>query len=90
MLAMRAAQPCVVHGVGGLKDTVEDGRTGFVFDGESTRKQAENFVASVRRALAIKTNERDRWHSIGARAKSLRFSWPVSARQTIERLYVSN
>lgn len=90
MLAMRAAQPCVVHGVGGLKDTVEDGRTGFVFDGESTRLQAENFVASVRRALAIKTDERDRWHSIGARAKSMRFSWSVSARQTIERLYVSN
>ena len=31
MLAMRAGQPCLVHGVGGLKDTVEDGVTGFCF-----------------------------------------------------------
>ena len=33
MLAMRDGQPCVVHHTGGLKDTVQDGRTGFAFNG---------------------------------------------------------
>ena len=32
MLAMRDCQPCVVHAIGGLKDTVHDGVTGFTFE----------------------------------------------------------
>ena len=47
MLAMRAGQLCVVHGVGGLKDTVTDNVNGFVFDGLTSRAQASNFVAKV-------------------------------------------
>ena len=88
MLAMRAAQPCVVHGVGGLRDTVEDERSGFVFYGGTPQEQAANFVAAVRRALAIKTGDNDRWQSICIRAASQRFSWAESAHQTIEKLYV--
>jgi len=87
MLAMRSAQPCVVHGVGGLKDTVEDERTGFVFDGITTQDQANGFIASVRRALNVKTEENDRWQRICIRAASARFSWEQAARQTIEQLY---
>ena len=87
MLAMRSAQPCVVHGVGGLKDTVEDERTGFVFDGITTQDQASGFIASVRRALNVKTEENDRWQRICIRAASARFSWEKAARQTIEQLY---
>ena len=41
---LRDGQPCVVHAVGGLKDTVEHMVTGFVFDGEAEKDQAENFV----------------------------------------------
>jgi len=89
MLAMSAAQPCVVHGVGGLKDTVEDERTGFVFDGTNPREQATAFVACVKRALTLKIEENDRWQRICIRAASARFSWRKSARQTIEHLYVS-
>lgn len=87
MLAMRSAQPCVVHGVGGLKDTVDDERTGFVFDGMTTQDQAAGFIASVRRALAVKVEENDRWQRICIRAASARFSWAKSAQQTIEQLY---
>ncbi len=89
MLAMRAAQPCVVHGVGGLRDTVEDERSGFVFGGATTLEQAENFIATVRRALAVKENDNDRWQSICIRAASKRYTWAESARQTIEDLYVA-
>jgi len=87
MLAMRAAQPCVVHAVGGLKDTVDDERTGFIFDGTTARDQAANFIASVQRALAVKVEDNDRWQRICIRAASARFSWAESARQTIEQLY---
>ena len=88
MLAMRAAQPCVVHGVGGLRDTVEDERTGFVFSGATTQEQARNFIDSVSRALTVKSEENDRWQSICIRAASRRFSWAETAKQTIENLYV--
>ena len=51
MLAMRSGQPCVVHGVGGLRDTIEDGVTGFMFGGETSREQADNFTATTLAAL---------------------------------------
>jgi starch synthase len=88
MLAMRAAQPCVVHGVGGLRDTVEDERSGFVFQGGTPQEQAANFVATVRRALSVKIGDNDRWQAICIRAASQRFSWAEAARQTIGNLYV--
>jgi len=87
MLAMRAAQPCVVHGVGGLKDTVQHERTGFVFEGNTSQEQAANFIKTVRLALGLKTNDHDRWQSLCIRAASERFSWAESARQTVENLY---
>jgi starch synthase len=87
MLAMRATQPCIVHGVGGLKDTVADGRTGFIFEGDSTQEQAVAFVDTVQRALELKTSQDDAWQKICIRAASARFSWSKSARQTIEMMY---
>ncbi len=87
MLAMRAAQPCVVHGVGGLRDTVDEGRSGFVFDGDTTEQQADRFVEEVHRALELKSNNHDHWQKICIRAANARFSWSKSARETIERLY---
>jgi starch synthase len=87
MLAMRAAQPCVVHGVGGLRDTVDDMRSGFVFDGATTGEQAGRFVDKVLQALELKTNDHDEWQKICIRAANARFSWSGSARATIEQLY---
>jgi len=87
MLAMRSAQPCVVHGVGGLKDTVAHKRTGFVFEGNTAQEQALQFVATVQLALDLKANDHDRWQSLCIRAASERFSWADSARQTVENLY---
>ncbi len=87
MLAMRSAQPCVVHGVGGLADTVEDGVTGFVFDGAGPAEQAAAFVATTRRALRLRTANSDQWQEICRRAAAQRFDWKTSARQTIDSLY---
>lgn len=87
MLAMRAAQPCVVHGVGGLKDTVHNGGNGFVFGGDTAAEQAANFVATVNRAINVKANFSDLWQEICLNAAAARFDWPSSARQTIGILY---
>jgi starch synthase len=87
MLAMRAGQPCVVHGVGGLRDTVQHGETGFVFQGETPREQADNFVTATLAALGQRMGDPDGWNTICDRARAQRFSWALAAQRTIEELY---
>jgi len=87
MLAMRVGQPCAVHAVGGLKDTVEDGVTGFVFDGDTPAQQAENFVNCVHSALSVKQKKPSRWKKIRSNAASQRFSWKVAALTYQKKLY---
>lgn len=87
MLALRAGQPCVVHGVGGLCDTVEDGVTGFVFKGESVAQQAQGLVDAVGRVLECRRNEAGRWRAMCEAAAARRFSWDLAARRTIATLY---
>jgi starch synthase len=87
MLAMRAGQPCVVNAVGGLKDTVSDAVTGFVFTGHTPAEQAENFVSRVLGALSIKQENPSQWHKICSNAAKQRFSWEVAATAYMEKLY---
>jgi starch synthase len=87
MLAMRSAQPCVVHAVGGLKDTVQDGVTGFSFGGATPDEQAENFVKAVQRALDTKANDQDLWLRVRQQAEAQRFTWQTAAGQYIRDLY---
>ncbi len=87
MLAMRAGQPCVVHGVGGLRDTVEHGVTGFVFGGDSPTELASNFVHCVSEALTLREEHPNRWHRISAAAKKVRFDWKSSAEQYVRLFY---
>ena len=79
MLAMREGQPCVVHGVGGLKETVADDATGFVFGGATPREQAGNFVGRVRDALELRRASPGRWGEIRQAAAAMRFDWESSA-----------
>lgn len=87
LLAMRNGQPCVVHAVGGLKDTVQHGVTGFVFDGDSSRDKAGNFVETVAEALALKVTTPRQWAGIRNQAAEQRFTWDLAARQYQEDLY---
>jgi starch synthase len=87
MLAMRAGQPCVVHAVGGLKDTVKDGVTGFRFDGDTPREQAENFVTAVQTALCIKQHDPEQWQAIRGNAARQRFTWGEAASSYKKDLY---
>jgi len=90
MLAMRSGQPCVVHGVGGLRDTVEHGDTGFVFDGRTSREQADNFTATTLAALEQREADPAGWKSLCEQARAQRFSWELSAKRTIRELYGLN
>ena len=87
MLALRVGMPCVVHGVGGLKDTVEDGVTGFVFDGSDPNEQSSDLVAAVEGALQFKAREAADWKKMCIAAVSTRFDWGLSAQKTIDELY---
>lgn len=89
MLAMRAGQPCLVHAVGGLADTVRDGETGFSFAGPDAPAQAAALVARLREALSLREREPARWEAIAAAARAARFTWSESARGYRDRLYAA-
>ena len=87
MMAMRAGQPCIVHGVGGLQDTVDNDVTGFVFVGETPQEQAVAFVDTIERALRMRHDHPNRWQTMRKRAAAQRFDWVTSAQHYIEQLY---
>lgn len=86
MLAMRAGQPCVVHAVGGLKDTV-DSSCGFPFGGATQADQARRFVETVERAVALRASDGAAWERIRAAAADRRFDWQSSAERYVAELY---
>ncbi len=87
MLAMRAGQPCLVHGVGGLNDTVKHLDNGFVFKGDNQLSQAAHLVACFSDAITLKQQQPQLWQSIQAAASTARFYWADAAKAYIERLY---
>lgn len=87
MLAMRAGQPCLVHHVGGLRDTVRPGINGFAFSGTSLTEQADNLVRTLADALALRRRDPARWREISAHAAATRFRWSDSARAYLDVLY---
>ncbi|TVQ46764.1 MAG: glycogen synthase [Gloeocapsa sp. DLM2.Bin57] len=90
MLAMRDGQPCLVHKVGGLKDTVIDGVNGFVFDGDSVPEQVDNFVASCLKAIELKLNNPTQWQQICQKAQKSRFLWKDTVLQYLENVYTQS
>ena len=87
MLAMRDGQPCLIHRIGGLNDTVRDGVDGFSFEGLDAAEKVDNFVLSFREALEIKLNDPDRWETIRANASANRFEWKTSVARYLTKLY---
>jgi len=86
MLAMRAGQPCVVHAVGGLRDTVDE-VNGFPFGGANAAEQAANFAAAVARAVDEKRAAPTRWKARVEAARQARFSWDDSADRYLRQVY---
>ena len=90
MLAMRKAQPCLVHAVGGLKDTVADQSNGFHFSGHSFAEQGEALVNQFEKTIKLREEHPVRWKAICRNAGNARFLWEDSARQYVDHLYQSD
>jgi starch synthase len=87
MLALRAGQPCLVHQVGGLKDTIIDNKIGYVFSGNSLTEQADALVTSVQRALIQHQKKSPKWKNMGKAAAATRFEWTQSVNDYLKQLY---
>ncbi len=87
MLALRAGQPCLVHHVGGLRDTVKDGNTGFAFTGDNPTAQADALVSTVQRALNQFQKKSSQWKTMRKASAAARFEWASSIDAYIKRLY---
>ena len=88
MLAMRAGQPCLVHGVGGLRDTVKHNENGFVFTGKNLVIQARNMVESCKTILELYDTNPEQWQKISRQAAEERFLWSRVAKEYIDSLYL--
>lgn len=87
MLALRAGQPCLVHEVGGLRDTVIDGKTGFTFSGNRQTDQADALAATVKRAVTQHRRNPDSWKNMRKAAAASRFEWADSIDAYLKYLY---
>jgi starch synthase len=87
MLAMRAAQPCLVHSVGGLNDTVIPGKNGFAFTGDTLLNQAQNMIKSFKAAMEVHQNKPKRWKTLSNAAGKVRFLWKDVAKDYQRLLY---
>ncbi len=87
MLAMRAGQPCLVHHVGGLRDTVQPGINGFAFTGTGLADQADGLLAELDRVLALHRDQPKRWRQLARAAGIARFHWDESVNHYLDQLY---
>ncbi len=89
MMAMRDGKPCLVHEVGGLKDTVKNGFNGFSFSGKTLKEQVDNLADAFKKAVEMKTGNPAEWDKIAENAKKTRFLWKDSVDRYIKELYNS-
>ena len=76
MIAMRYGCVPIVSAVGGLKDTIFQDETGFMFE----KPTAARLATAIKKALAVYPDHA-RWEAIQKAGMSQDFSWTVSARQ---------
>jgi starch synthase len=76
MYSQRYGTPPVVHATGGLADTVEDGKTGFVFPSFTP----ESFLEALERALRC-YGDAAAWRAMQRAGMARDFSWSAAARR---------
>jgi starch synthase len=86
MIASRYGAVPIVHGVGGLKDTIQDCSAGegngFVFE----RYHGDDLMDAINRGLTAYENKQD-WNALVRWIMGIDFSWDKSARE-YESLYL--
>lgn len=85
MLALSQGQLCLVHGVGGLKDTVPHKELGFVFNGENLSEQAIGFMACIEEAFDLYQSKA--WQLMEHNALSAKFDWHSQIKRYLSELY---
>ena len=75
LIAMRYGTLPVARATGGLVDTIDDGRTGFLF----AAAEAPALTAALSRAR-VAHDDHDRWRGMQAAAMAMRFDWERAAR----------
>ncbi len=84
MIAMRYGCLPLVPDVGGLRDTVDDMQTGFVYRGESRQAACRALLDTLDRAVSCYSGDREKWAAMQVRAMSTRFEWAEAAQKYIE------
>jgi glycosyltransferase involved in cell wall biosynthesis len=80
LLAYGFRRPVVAYPVGGLRESVRDGETGWLCE----RADVEGLVQALRASVAAGWAECRRRGEAGERLAEERFSWPAIARRTSE------
>jgi starch synthase len=78
LIAMRYGTVPIVRATGGLRDTVIEGKNGFVFDNQSRQE----FIDAVTRAYAAFATPE--WDTLVANGMNADFGWAASAKQYVE------
>jgi len=90
LIAMRQGQPCLVHAVGGLVDTVSDNVDGFQFSGDSLPDQGRALLLRLGEVLEQRTADPGAWQTLCNTAASRRFDWDSAAARYRRELYHLN
>lgn len=84
MVAMSYGTLPIVSAVGGLKNTVDNEVTGFVFSGDNRGQTANNFIAATARAVEMYQSEPTRVETMQKAAMLRRFTWNQAASKYTE------
>jgi len=79
MIAMRYGSIPLVRKTGGLADSVEDGKTGFVFEGY----HVEDLCRVMWKTIVFREDRLEEWNRMVVRIMKEDFSWKASARQYV-------
>jgi starch synthase len=80
MIAMKYGTLPIAHEVGGLRDTIKDGRTGFLYRDYYSR----GLVRAVTRAKGVFANTPSQWKKMVRSAMKEDFSWDRSAEKYVK------
>ncbi len=81
LISMRYGCLPLVHGIGGLRDTVQDRKTGFVFHGKTRAQTRQALLDTLDAALRCHRHERRQWRQMQRQAMQTRFDWSQSVTQ---------
>ena len=88
LISMRYGCLPLVHGIGGLRDTVHHNTTGFVFTGITRAQTRQALLETLDAALQCFTSDRGRWRDMQRQAMRAQFDWMASVEAYIS-LYAS-